>query len=78
MESTNVLAIPRLEAFDASGNNTIDITIELTVSGGNGGAFPNGFMSSGIKPQMRAVGKKDQSKPGGVLVIFDNQLSRED
>lgn len=48
MESKNVLAIPRLEASEASGNNTMGTTIELMEKSDDGVALPDGFMGSGI------------------------------
>lgn len=48
MESKNVLAIPRLEASEASGNNTMGTTIELMEKSDIGVALPDGFMGSGI------------------------------
>lgn len=78
MESGDVLVIPRLEAFEASGNNTIGITIELRARSGNGGASPLGFIGSRIESQVRACGKEDWGKPGGALVIFNNQFSKDE
>lgn len=48
MESKNILAIPRLEVFEASVNYTMGITTELMEKSDNGLALPDGFMGSGI------------------------------
>ena len=61
MESKNVLANTRLEAFGASGNNIMGTTTELTGKSNNGTALPDGFRGSGINHRQELVGGKKRS-----------------